>query len=697
MKKFKLILILLAALTITSGCVYFNTFYYARKAFNEAESQRKKFSGKVGAKSFSGSYNKAIEKSQKVLEKYPNSSWYDDALFVNGVSHYYMENYSRAEKRFRELIANFPKSKYIKETRLYLAKAKIKLGDVDEAMPLFESLFQEEKDKRIKEEAALALGEHFQSLKEYDTANAYFQTLVDSLGSGTIKKTAQLYIADSHFGRFNYKSARDNYLKVLDMNPDLDEKYRANFRAGECCFYLHQIDDGMKYFQILASDRFYYDSLYSIYLIMGWGDELSGNLNAAEQRYRQIADESKGWQGAMANYNLGLIYQFDYENYKKAKEYYDKAKLGGTRTGIYEDALQRSSDIGKLMEFSKTKTLDTTSTQDDIDDAANTQYQLAELYLIQMGKPDSAYKEFEYITENFTDAYITPKAYIAMALLERDQYNDTLGFDSSLRIVISQYPKSDFVPEAISLLGLKGTRADTGYAAYYYHKAENFIFSQNNVDSARYYYQLIADSFPRSDLNLKARYAVLWLTENYVSPGDSSLYFSFASFVDSFPGNEYSSAAAKEMATKLKKRSAASESPDTAQIATLDQTTKTTGDTTTQKVLSKEERYYIDPDGNKIFDINQVPNRVDKEFKYPTAAYSLNLPDPLYLYFQVRIDPFGDVADMRLMSPTASEELNSEAEETVKLSHFDTRTIPAELLNSWFVYKFQVRTPQSLR
>jgi tetratricopeptide (TPR) repeat protein len=693
MKKYKLILLILAVFAVTSGCVYYNTFYYARKAFNDAESQRKKFASKMSAKSFGASYNKAIEKSQKVLEKYPNSKWYDDALYVNGVSHFYMENYSRAEKRFRELIANFPKSGYVKETRLYLAKAKLKLGDVDEAMVLFESLFQEVKDKSIREEAALAIGEHFLEKKEYEEANKYFQALIDSLGSGTIKKTAQLYIADGHFARFNYKSAFDNYLKVLDMDPDLDEKYQANFRAGECCFYLHQIEDGMGYFERLTTDRFYYDSLYSVYLMMGWGNELDGNISAAELIYRKVSDESKGWQAAMANYNMGLIYQFDYENYKKAKEYYDLAKKAGSRTDIYEDALQRSSDIGKLMEFSKLKTLDTTSTQKDIDDAANTQFLLAELYLIQLGKPDSAYKEYEYIVNNIKDSYIAPKAYIAMALLKRDQYDDTLGFDSTLRIVLTNYPKSDFVPEAISLLGLSGTKADTGYAAYYYSKAENYLFDQNNPDSARYYYQLIADSFPRSDLNVKAHYAVLWLTENYISPGDSSLYYAFTSFVDSFPGTIYTSAASKEIAVRQRKKNTAESDSDTTQFAATDP--KSPGDTTTQKVLTKEERYSIDPDGNTIYDINQVPKKVDKDFRYPTAAYTLNFEGNLY--FQIKIDPFGDVADLRLMSPTPSEELNQEAIETVQLSHFNTQTIPTDLLGGWFIYKFMVKLPQSLR
>jgi len=105
----------------------YNTFYLAKKAFNEAESKRKN-AEKKGIKFGTGRYKTAIEKTEKVIEKYPNSKYYDDALYVNGVSHYYTQDYHKASKRFRELIANFPESKFYKESQLYLAKAKLKLS-----------------------------------------------------------------------------------------------------------------------------------------------------------------------------------------------------------------------------------------------------------------------------------------------------------------------------------------------------------------------------------------------------------------------------------------------------------------------------------------------------------------------------------------------------------------------------------------
>ncbi|NOY88732.1 MAG: hypothetical protein GXO93_04975, partial [FCB group bacterium] len=125
-KKNRIIYLIIISLAISfiGGCVYYNTFYNARKNFNEAEKARKKSQYK-NVRINVNSYKKAIEKSLKVIENYPNSKWYDDALYVLGVSYYYTKKYGSAERRFREILANYQDSKYADEAELYLAKTKL--------------------------------------------------------------------------------------------------------------------------------------------------------------------------------------------------------------------------------------------------------------------------------------------------------------------------------------------------------------------------------------------------------------------------------------------------------------------------------------------------------------------------------------------------------------------------------------------
>ena len=67
-------IVLLVGIISFGGCVYFNTFYNAKKAFNTAENVRKSAGARaqgVGA----GDYRKAIEKALKVIENYPKSKY----------------------------------------------------------------------------------------------------------------------------------------------------------------------------------------------------------------------------------------------------------------------------------------------------------------------------------------------------------------------------------------------------------------------------------------------------------------------------------------------------------------------------------------------------------------------------------------------------------------------------------------------
>ncbi len=703
MNRFNKIIALLLLMALFSGCVYYNTFYHARKAFNEAEAKRKERKGKSSLID-KGSYNKAIEKSDKVLEKYPNSKWYDDALYVNGISHYYTKNYNRAEKRFRELLAEFPEFKDIKGVRIYLAKTKLKLGDEAEAMTLFEKMFAESVEKTVKGDAAMSLGEYYFENKDYETSRKYFQSIVDSLGDEKDKLAAQKYIADGYFTRFKYKDALDNYLKILALESGLDEEYQATFRAGECSYFLNDIEKGMDYFYQLAENPDYYDSLGQVKLQLALGHELDGDILLAEAIYQEVSIESSGnAAGATANYNLGLIYQFDYEDYKMAKSYYDKAKNRKVEESIYKDALQRSSDIGKLEQFLNRYVLDTSSTREEIDSAAATQYLLGELYFFQLDKPDSAYQEFEYIIKNFPESYLAPQALIAMATLQRDYYNDTLAFDSTLRIVLRDYIRSDFAPEAIDLLGLAGTAIDTGYARYYYHKAEQFAFEEGNIDSANHYFNFIADSFPESNLNIQAKYASIWINEEFASPGDSSLYYTYVDFVDSFPNTVYGKEADQKLLMhegKVKKpidQALDEEAYDEIDngIPVVDTSVAPVSPLDDNRVMYQEDRNYIDPDGNTIRETEQRPIRVDREFRYPPSAYITNFYGNLV--FQIKINAFGEIDDQRLMNPTESPELNKEAEEVVKASRFDTGWMEPEEYDTWFVYKFLVERPQGIR
>jgi hypothetical protein len=82
-------------------------------------------------------------------------------------------------------------------------------------------------------------------------------------------------------------------------------------------------------------------------------------------------------------------------------------------------------------------------------------------------------------------------------------------------------------------------------------------------------------------------------------------------------------------------------------------------------------------------------------FEYPTEAIADKWEGDLY--FQIKLDFSGDVTNLIQKSWSDIEEINIRAEEHVKALRFDTRLIPPEDVEKWFVYKLRIMVPDQYR
>lgn len=723
-----LILMLASLLGGLSGCVYYNTFYNAKKEFNAAEKVRKQ-----SGSATKSSYNIAIEKALKVIESHPGSKYYDDALFVVSVSYYYTEQYFKAERRLRELLANYPESKFSREATLYLAKSRLKLGEQADAIDVFEEVYEGDYSKEYKAEASLELGRYYLDQREFDIARSYFLAVRDSLGDDKQRLQAQRYVADAYFESFKFADALGAYLQILGMDPDKGEKYHCLYNAALCSYRLQRINDGIDYLQELAKDQLYFDSLGALQLNMALGYEYAEELAQAEGTYLDVATTSVNnrWQGE-AYYRLGLIYQYDYDDLNQAKEFYDKSTRAYTAGESGRDALARSSDIATLQAINKRKQ-DTTSVANDslatpqeiqaeIDENSYMHVQLAELYWFQLNKPDSAVLELREMIDLYPTSRFAPRAMAALATMYRDYLADTLGADSILNEALVQYPRSDYRPVLLAQLGQDDSGLVGGYPAYYYHKAEDFFVDHQDIDSALYYYQYVTDSFPDSDYGLQARFNIIWIYENYRSPGDSTVLLAYQEIVDSFPGTPQATEAQRrlqvqrrEMPVQIAEVSPSARPSDTARVNDDDFERK--GDVIVAKPIQDTEedtwhdpleKIYVGPRGEPLILLEAEPTETREEFEYPAEASGVE-GRAFQLYFHILLDFTGRVKEFVLKAPGPHDEINRRAERTINSMTFDplevnkqltqkaeSLTLPEEQQDPngrWFVYKFVVQKP----
>lgn len=707
-------------LLVPGGCVYYNTFHNANKAFNSAEKERQRTGG-VSA----GQYNRAIEKALKVVENHPGSKYYDDALFMLGVSYFHTRQYAKADRRFRELLANYPQSGFRKDASLYLARTKLALDEMEAAIPLFDELFRTMDDKRIRADAAMALGKYHYDLAEYDEAFPYFQSVRDSLGTDDQRKQAQTYLADGNYRQFKFQEGLKGYLQLLGMKPGKNEKYHALFRAAQCAYNLGQVETGQTYLDELIKDPVYFDSLSMLQLQMAEGFERDERLDEALDMYEKVATttlnkalEARAW------YRMGLIYQFDMNRIPRAKDVYDKAVKASQGTEDSREAMLRLTDIGKLEAFTQSTSPknDSVLTDEQINRTADYQYQLADLYWFQLNQPDSAIAALEHLLATYPQTPIAPKGVITLSQMVLDQYGDTVRADSLLRSVLTAYPRSDYIPQVLEHLGLTGTAADTGYPSWYIRQAERAWVDDSLYDSALYYYQYVIDSFPKSPQYERARIAKLWVTEQFRSPGDSTLVWAYVNFADSFPSSTYASYAEERVKEAEGDRrrdqvlaQAVADSVETdsalaAHFEGVEAVEVNIGGGTAY--VDPRKAIYLGPKGETIILLDLNPMEIEIPFEFPELEAS-KVGDEFDMYFQIVVDFTGRVVDDTLRIPSESDEINRRASETVRSMIFDpsemTRVISkvadvstygqetGDPRGRWFVYRYRVTKPRNLR
>ena len=171
MRTAPLVLLLAGCLAI-SACVYFNTFYNAKKSFREAEKERRKHEETYADWAFDQAgpelqqrrspqadqlYDKAVRKASKVLDEYKESDLVDDAMFLIGRAYYWRGEYLNAQESFRDLETFFPSSPYFDQARYWRARCLEEQRIDDQAQSLYRVLLDEAEEK-IAVQAGLPLG-----------------------------------------------------------------------------------------------------------------------------------------------------------------------------------------------------------------------------------------------------------------------------------------------------------------------------------------------------------------------------------------------------------------------------------------------------------------------------------------------------------------------------------------------------------
>jgi TolA-binding protein len=350
-----LLLVVITVALLGSGCVYFNTFYHARKSFNEGEKVREQVGGRgAGVGAGKTHYENAIAKASKIVEKHPGSKYHDDALFMIGMCYFRMGNYTKSENAFRELLATHPKSNLVEETRLYLARCRIELGDERAGFHEFTELAKTARKSEWRAEAIYQRGSFFYNNEIYDSAATEFMRVVDDYPKSDRAIDARLSAARAMRKLERYDEAIRLYQPLA---KDEDEK-KSDLRLealrgiGNTYYESDRPDSGIAVFSAMAENELFEDSIGPIRLALAHGLQEIGDYDEAWRQYeRVVAALERTVFSAEAYFRMAEIKQFVEEDLVAAKDLYDQSRLESAAGDIAKEALTRSANISKLEQF----------------------------------------------------------------------------------------------------------------------------------------------------------------------------------------------------------------------------------------------------------------------------------------------------------------------------------------------------------
>lgn len=319
---------------------YFNTYYNARKLFNEAVNDVEVSALAQRDSLYFVPYNcgpgpeakfdKVIEKCSKLIQSYDKSGWVDDAILIIGESYVYKGENESATRKFRELIDNFPASNLVRQAKLWNAKAGYFMKKEDEVLKLTKDLFDEaraEGDNDVLFELLMLEAQIAYERGEYDVAATKY-SLASQSSVGDDLRARALYQLGTMYERLgDSKNAAEAYGGVKAFNPPFAIEYQSRLKYGKMLSASQQFDRALAVLDELFEEQLKVEELALVDLEIAnthWARGDSADAFALytliDTTYRRTDASAKGY------YQRGVIYEKQFVDFEKAREYYTKAK-----------------------------------------------------------------------------------------------------------------------------------------------------------------------------------------------------------------------------------------------------------------------------------------------------------------------------------------------------------------------------------
>ncbi|MEO0130083.1 MAG: tetratricopeptide repeat protein [candidate division WOR-3 bacterium] len=411
------------------NCSYFNLFYNANKYFQEGLKTKNISEAQI-------KFNKAKEKSNLLLVKYPNSKWEGDALFIIAVSNYYLKEYKKALEQFDLFLSYFPNHKKKEDALYYQALTYLELKEYPKAIEILRSLSSLSKKYLPLAKYQIALSYYFQ--KDYQVFLDSILDFVNNFKRHPLRKEALLKIAEAKKEMGQLSETKIFYNELFKIEKDEKEKINILIKMIDCLdtenqdtlkIYLKKLEKYLDKYPDL--NNLIYLNIGKIYLWLKDDQKAFSNLTKV-----------KGSETQMAYYLIGERWE-EKGMFDSALVYYDSSYQKNPNSELGSIISWKKSLINELLNQTKEDTLE----------PAFYHFKLAEVYFLSLNDYSSALKEYEKIYKNYPNSKYALKAKFASAYFYYTEIDKEKG-EKLFQEIIKEAPESEYAKKAKEILKL---------------------------------------------------------------------------------------------------------------------------------------------------------------------------------------------------------------------------------------------------
>ncbi len=511
---------------IVASCAYFNTFFLAKKNFNDAERQRLRDNGVIKSDT-TKLYKEAIDWSSEILTEHTTSRYVDDSLYIIGMSHYYQKEFLKARTKFDELLGAFPESEFTLKSLYYKAKCLIELDQKNDALLILLDL-ENSKNTTVNGLAGLAIAEMHLKNGEWSELLNVSQRIIDLNPPKEELFRAIFYKGNALYQLQQYEECIQSLQKLSGLKIETELKFNVNSLSALANAKLGNYEEAMTFLVNMENKGEFSNYAPRIQLEIGNIYELKGEDEVAIDVYRKMAGDfpdslaaREGW------YNVGRILLKDLSKASEAKDAFDMVIKGGVKTSEnwFVEAQIKSVQIDSML----VKIREIEKIEDDPENLASARFSLAEIYTYSFDRPDSAITQYKLIVEEapYTEYAIKSEYFLKInELKSEDKYSDE-SEKALMTEIVEKYPESEFAQKLRVFLGLIEEPPDV----IAFMKAEHARMINNNPNVYIPFYQAVVDSFPKTKSSYQARFLIAYYYEHDVGDYEKSfeLYRNLAS------------------------------------------------------------------------------------------------------------------------------------------------------------------------